>query len=70
MQQNPNQRISYRWLGAALARCDHVAEAQNIVHHLTSMASAAWLHQEWVPWMREVDHVRLLDGLRKGGWQG
>jgi hypothetical protein len=34
------------------------------------MGSAAWLDQERLPLMREVDHARLLDGLRKGGWQG
>jgi adenylate cyclase len=73
MHENPNQRLSYRWLVAALAQLGRIAEAQSLVRDVTSRFSPEWFDQEWVsrpPWMREEEHGRLLDGLRKDGWQG
>jgi adenylate cyclase len=72
MNENPNQRLSCRWLVAALAQLGRIPEAQSIIHDLSSMAPPEWFDQwarRW-PWMREEDHARLLDGLRKVGWPG
>ncbi len=72
IHENPNQRLSFRWLVAALAQLGRITEAQSIIRDLSSSASPEWLNQwtrHW-PWMHEEDHARLLDGLRKAGWQG
>jgi hypothetical protein len=73
MHENPNQTLSYRWLVAALAQLGRIAEVQNVMHNVTSKFSPEWFDLYWGrrwPWMREEDHARLLDGLRKAGWQG
>jgi adenylate cyclase len=71
MQENLNQRISHRWLVAALGQLGRITEAQNVVSDLLSTVPPGWFEQRWgrrPPWMREEDHARLLEGLRKVGW--
>ncbi len=73
MQENPNQYLSHRWLVASLAQLGRNAEAQDLVRQVQSRFSSEWFAYHWGrrwPWMRVEDHARLLDGLRKAGWQG
>ena len=73
MHENPNQTLSYRWLAAAQAQLGRTAEAQGILRDLASIVPPERFNKVLggrAPWMREEDHARLLDGLRKAGWQG
>jgi adenylate cyclase len=73
MHENPNQRLSLRWLVAAHAQAGRLAEAQDILREMVATLPPAWFNAHWLrkwPWMREEDHAALLDGLRKVGWQG
>jgi tetratricopeptide (TPR) repeat protein len=72
MHENPNQYLSYRWLAAALAQLGRITEAQEVMHDAIAKFSPEWFEYQWGrkwPWMRDEDHARLLDGLRKAGWQ-
>jgi len=73
LHENPNQRLSFRWLVAALGQLGRNIEAQIIVRDLASTMPPTWFEEYWSfrwPWMREEDVTNLLDGLRKVGWQG
>jgi adenylate cyclase len=70
LHENPNQRLSYRWLVAALGQLGRKFEAQTIVHNLASTVPPAWFNEYWSfrwPWMREEDVANLIEGLRKVG---
>jgi adenylate cyclase len=73
IRENPNQRLSFRWLVAALGATGNIAEAQKVVADLATTRKLTWTDEYWGyrwPWMREEDHARLLDGLRKANWPG
>ena len=73
MRENPNQRLSFRWLAAALAQLGRVAEAQSVMRNLEFTSPPEWIEHYWGhrwPWMREEDHANLIEGLRKAGWPG
>jgi adenylate cyclase len=73
MHENPNQTLCYRWLAAAQVQLGRTAEAQGILRDLASILPPERFDKvlgDRTPWMREEDHARLLDGLRKAGWQG
>jgi adenylate cyclase len=72
LQENPNQRLSFRWLVAALGQLGRTTEAQRIMDRLSATIPPASIQEYWSyrwPWMREEDIANLLDGLRKAGWQ-
>jgi adenylate cyclase len=73
LHENPNQRLSFRWLVAALGQLGRSIEAETIVRNLASTMPPAWFNEYWSfrwPWMREEDVANLIDGLRKVGGRG
>src|SRR5271156_4523827 len=62
LRENPNQRLSFRWLVAALGQLGRSIEAQIIVSDLASAMPPAWFDEYWSfrwPWMREEDVANL-----------
>jgi adenylate cyclase len=73
LHDNPNQRLSYRWLVAALGQLGRNEDARPLVHELEAAVPPAWFVEYWGyrwPWMRQADVDHLLDGLRKAGLPG
>ena len=73
MREKPNQRLSFRWLVASLAQGGRVAEAREAEREAAATLPHRWLEEHWLSrqsWLREEDHKRLLEGLRKARWQG
>ena len=71
MQINTKQILTHRWLAAALGQMGRVAEAQAVMRTAAialAPGSFADHARDRPPWLRSMDHERMLDGLRKAGW--
>ena len=67
----PDYPHSYRWLAAALGQLDRIDEAKTALEEAIGIAPAAFdmFVRHGVPWIRPEDHVHMLEGLRKAGWE-
>jgi len=61
-----------RWLVQALAQLGQVAEAKQELEKAAALSPVFLerISRQRPPWMRPEDYARVLDGLRKAGWQG
>jgi adenylate cyclase len=68
----PDHPLVYRWLAAALGQLGRVEEAREALKKAVSLSPASFdlYARRRVPWHREEDHLHMLDGLRKAGWDG
>jgi adenylate cyclase len=68
----PGYPNPYRWLAAALGQAGRVEEAREALEKAIAVAPASldMYIRNRVAWMRPEDHVHMLEGLRKAGWQG
>jgi adenylate cyclase len=68
----PNFPMIYRWSAAALGQLGRGAEAKEALDKAMNLAPAAFdmYVRNRVPWFRSEDHLRLVEGLRKAGWDG
>ena len=68
----PNFPMIHRWAAAALGQLGRNAEAKEALDKAIHLAPAAFemYIRNRVPWFRSEDHVRLVEGLRKAGWEG
>jgi adenylate cyclase len=68
----PGYPNPYRWLAAALGQAGRVEEAREALEKAIVVAPASldMYVRNRVAWMRPEDHVHMLEGLRKAGWQG
>jgi len=62
----------YRWLAAALGQLGRIDEAKEALEKAIALAPAAFdmYVRRRVPWMRVEDYARMIEGLRKAGWEG
>ena len=69
MQINTKQILTHRWLAAALGQMGRVAEAQGSCDGGNCLAPGSFADhaRDRPPWLRSMDHERMLDGLRKAG---
>jgi adenylate cyclase len=61
-----------RWLAQALAQLGRIEEAKEELGKAVAFSPVFFrriTHQR-PPWMRPEDYARVLDGLRKAGWEG
>jgi adenylate cyclase len=60
----------YRWLAAALGQLGRIAEAKEALEQAIAIVPGAFERnvRDRPPWMRPEDHVHMLEGLRKAGW--
>jgi adenylate cyclase len=61
-----------RWLAAALGQLGRTTEAKEALVKSIAVSPAAFemiVHKR-PPWMRPQDHAHMVEGLRKGGWEG
>lgn len=72
LRSYPDHPLVYRWLAAALGQLGRGDEARQALERAMSLSPAAFdfYVRRRVPWHREEDHLHMLDGLRKAGWQG
>jgi hypothetical protein len=73
MPAHPKRLMIYRRLLAALGQLGRMDEARGLMREVAAAISPVPLDdflQRRVPWLREEDHVNMLDGLRKAGWRG
>jgi adenylate cyclase len=72
IRELPEFPSTYRWLAAALGQVGRVEEAKEALEQAIAIAPAAFemYVRQRVPWHRPQDYERMLDGLRKAGWQG
>ena len=73
IRANSSQRLSYRWLAAALGQLGRKHEASEVLKRLAAMIAPSPLDDSlrgFYPWQRREDHDHMLDGLRKAGWRG
>jgi adenylate cyclase len=68
----PEHPLVYRWLAAALGQLGRTVEAKPALDKAISLAPASFdvYVRQRVPWHRAEDHLHMLDGLRKAGWEG
>jgi adenylate cyclase len=68
---NPDFPLTYRWLAAALGQFGLTVEAKEALKRAVAIAPASFemYVRKRVPWMRPQDHARILEGLRKAGWE-
>ena len=70
LRANPDQPLSYQWLVASLGQLGAL-EAARVAMEEAGPRVAPVLFAEYAarrgPWLREGDHARLLEGLRKAG---
>ncbi len=68
----PNFPMIHRWAAAALGQLGRNAEAKEALDKAIHLAPAAFemYIRNRVPWFRSEDHVHLVEGLRKAGWEG
>jgi len=68
----PKQPLPYRWLASSLGQLGRVEEAKQVLDHLFALAPdfvGYWIHRR-VAWHRPEDHVHMVEGLQKAGWDG
>jgi adenylate cyclase len=72
LRSYPDHPLVYRWLAAALGQLGRGDEARQALERAVSLSSASFdlYVRRRVPWHREEDHLHMLEGLRKAGWQG
>ena len=72
LRSYPDHPLVYRWLAAALGQLRRGDEARQALERAVSLSSASFdlYVRRRVPWHREEDHLHMLEGLRKAGWQG
>ena len=72
LRSYPDHPLVYRWLAAALGQLGRGDEARQALDRAVSLSPASFdlYVRRRVPWHREEDHLHMLDGLRKAGWQG
>jgi len=68
----PNFPMIHRWSAAALGQLGRKAEAKEALNKAIHLAPAAFKMyvRNRVPWFRSEDHLHLVEGLRKAGWEG
>jgi tetratricopeptide (TPR) repeat protein len=68
----PDFPLTYRWLAAALGQLGRTAEAKEALEKAIAVAPAGFdmYIRSRAPWHRPEDHIHLLEGLRKAGWNG
>jgi adenylate cyclase len=69
----PNLRDMRRWLIAALGKLGRLDDAKSMMRQTTAMLAPVAFEEflrRQQPWLRDVDHAHLMDGLRAAGWQG
>lgn len=68
----PDFPSSYRWLAAALGQLGRTEQAQAALTKAIAISKEAFEFQvrERPPWFLPAEHERMLEGLRKAGWQG
>jgi adenylate cyclase len=68
----PDYPLTYRWLAAALGQLGRTEEAKEALEKAIAVAPASFdiYVRNRVPWMRPEDHARMVEGLRKAGWEG
>ena len=68
----PESPLAYKWLAASLGQLGCCEEAREVLRMATELwpRSIALYASSRPPWFRPEDHVHMLDGLRKAGWQG
>jgi adenylate cyclase len=64
--------FAYRWLAAALAKLGRIPEAKQAMDRSIAASPALFkmLASQRPPWMRPEDHLHMVEGLRKAGWEG
>jgi adenylate cyclase len=70
LRANPDQSLSYRWLVASLGQLGRVEEARAVIRAAAPRVAPVSFDlyaTKRGPWLREQDHARLLEGLRKAG---
>jgi len=69
---DPEQPFILRWLTAALGQLGRTEEAHEALQRAltTTPESFAFHVRQRPPWFRPEDHVHMLEGLRKAGWEG
>jgi adenylate cyclase len=72
LRSYPDHPLVYRWLAAALGQLGRTEEARQALERAVSLSPASFdfYVRRRVPWHREEDHLHMLDGLRKAGWEG
>jgi adenylate cyclase len=72
MADHPNHPLAYRWLAAALGQLGRTDEARAALDKAIAIAPDTFrlYVEQRVPWMAQADYDHMMDGLRKGGWQG
>lgn len=69
----PNVRDIRRWLIAALGMLGRNEEAQAVMRQSAAVLAPIMFDEfarRQLPWVRDADQARLIDGLRRAGWQG
>jgi adenylate cyclase len=68
----PDFPSPYRWLAAALGELGRTAAAKEALEKaiLVSPTEFDFQVRKRPPWFRPDEHARMLEGLRKAGWQG
>jgi adenylate cyclase len=72
IRSNPDYPLTYLWLAAALGQIGQTEDAKRALDKAIAIAPASfdmYVHQR-APWIRLEDHVHMLEGLRKAGWEG
>jgi adenylate cyclase len=70
---NRNQCLTHSWLAAALAQLGEIEKAQKVMTRSANIIAGQSFNEHVrrrLPWIPEEGHERMLDGLRKAGWQG
>ena len=67
-----NHPTAYFWLAAGLGQLGILSEAREALQKAIEVSPRSFQMSVRTPhpWRRPVDHARMLDGLRKAGWQG
>jgi adenylate cyclase len=67
----PDYPNTYRWLAAALGQLGRTEEAKQALEKAIAIAPASFdmYVRERVPWRPPEDHLHMLEGLRKAGWE-
>jgi adenylate cyclase len=71
LARHPDQNATYRWLAAALGQLGRIEEARAALQKVLELAPRSLeFFRHRPPAYRPKDHERMLDGLRKAGWDG